>query len=222
VIKNSDLVILAAPVSTIKEKARRISEIINNDCIVFDVASTKEEIVSELDPLFPRFVGAHPIAGSEKKGIKNAKQGLFKNTVCILTPSNKTDSKALNKVKRLWFELGAKVVLIKPQSHDRILSFVSHLPHLTAFALMNSIPGDCLNLVPNSLKDSTRVAASDSVLWSDIFFSNKKNVLTAVKVLEEKIMDIKRSLMRNDRKKLIKILDHSKARRELLNASNST
>jgi len=222
VIKDSDLVILAAPVSAIKEKARRIAEIISKDCIVFDVASTKEEIVSLLDPLFPRFVGAHPIAGSERKGIKNARPGLFKDSICILTSTKRTDALALNKIKKLWLELGAKVVLMKPQAHDRILAFVSHMPHVAAFALINSVPSDCLGLAPNSLKDTTRVASSDSGLWSDIILSNKKNVITAVKVLENKISDIKKSLLRNDRKHLIKILNQAKARRDLLNASNPT
>jgi prephenate dehydrogenase len=167
-IKDADLVILAMPISAILELAPKISRIVNKDCLVFDVASTKFNITKKLSGLFRSFVGAHPLAGSEKRGINFARADLFLNSLCILTPVRNTDTAALLKVKKLWSALGCKTVTMSPQNHDRILSFVSHLSHIAAFSLINSIPAGFLKFSTASLKDTTRIASSDPRLWCDI------------------------------------------------------
>lgn len=217
IIKDADLVILATPVSTIIKSACQISKIVKPECIICDVGSTKEQIVSKLTSLIPHFVGCHPLSGSEKRGIKNAFAGLFKNSLCIITPVKNTDNKALLKVKKLWVHLGAKVITMNPKFHDQVLSFVSHLPHVVSFALINSISPAYFRFSASSLKDTTRIAASDSDLWLDIFFSNRENILKAVRTFEHRLSEIRKALIKKDRELLRKILEEAKTKRETLN-----
>jgi prephenate dehydrogenase len=216
IVKGADLVILATPVNIIKSQAARIARLVRPECIVCDVGSTKEEIVADLSKIFPRFVGCHPLAGSEKRGISNADAGLFKNALCILTPIKNTDKKTLGKIARLWVKLGSRVVRMDPKIHDRILSFVSHLPHLISYTLVNCVPAQYFKFCANSLRDTTRIAASDAELWSDIFLSNKKNILHAVDVLQKNLSAVKTALLKENRAVLFKIINTARAKREAL------
>jgi prephenate dehydrogenase len=216
ILKGAELVILATPVNAIKNQAAKIAGLVKPECIVCDVGSTKEEIVADLSKIFPRFIGCHPLAGSEKRGISNADAGLFKNTSCILTPIKNTDKRALAKIERLWVKLGSRVITLNPKAHDRILSYVSHLPHLVSFSLMNCVPSRYFKFCANSLRDTTRIAASDAELWSDIFLSNKKNILKAVGALQKNLSAVKTALLKEDRAALFKIIKTAKAKREAL------
>ena len=216
IIKDADLVVLAAPVNTILNSAEPISKIIRPDCIVTDVGSTKREIVSKLGMIFPGYVGSHPLAGSEKRGVLNADAGIFCGTLCILTPTRKTDKQALGKIKKLWNALGARVLLLPADSHDKILSFVSHLPHVAAFSLISIVPGKYLKFAASGLKDTTRIASSDSQLWSDIFLSNPKNISKAISLLQDVLSRIKSAIDKKDRKLLSSILKEAKKKRESL------
>lgn len=216
IIKDADLVILATPVGAILKLAPRISKIIARDSIVTDVGSTKQEIAVKLEKIFPGYVGSHPLAGSEKRGVDYADASLFKNTLCILTPTKNTNSKGLEKIKKLWQSLGAKVIFLSPKAHDKALSFVSHLPHIAAFSLINTVPKEHLRFASSGLSDSTRVAASDSQLWSDIFLSNKRNILGAISLLEKNLLKIKSAIKKQDKKLLNNILKKAKEKREIL------
>lgn len=216
VISNADLLILATPVDAIINLAPLISKIIKKECIVFDVGSTKKEIVSKLEKLFPNYVGSHPLAGSEKRSIKNAYPGIFKNSLCVLTPTKNTPAGALSKIKKLWCRIGARIVLLSPEAHDKILSFISHLPHLTAFSLMSIIPKKYLRFASSGLKDSTRVAASDSCLWSGIFLSNRKNIIKNIELLQANLSRIKSAVRNNDKRRLKLILDAARKKRGYL------
>lgn len=216
IIQDADLVILAVPVNTILNLAGRISKFVKKDCIVCDAGSTKQEIVSKLSKIFPNYVGAHPLAGSEKRGIQYASPDLFKNSVCILTPIKNTNPRALNKVKGLWNQLGARVTFLPPDRHDKILSFVSHLPHIAAFSLIDSISNKYLKFGSGGLRDVTRIALSDSNLWSDIFLSNKKYVLTAIKLFQKNLSKLGSAISNSDRKTLDRILKQAKNKREIL------
>lgn len=209
----ADLVILAAPVSVILSLAPKIFKIVKKDCIVTDVASTKELIVSKLDKLFSCYIGSHPLAGSEKQGVMNANPWMFKDSLCILTPTKNTDKKAQKKIKRLWNEVGAEVVTLSPQLHDKILSFASHLPHINAFSLIEIIPPKFLRFASSGLKDSTRIAASDAGLWSDIFLSNKKNISKAIGLFQKKLSKIKSAITRQDKATLMQILNQARKKR---------
>jgi prephenate dehydrogenase len=109
---------------------------VNTDCILTDVGSSKFEIVKALEHFLPRnikFVGAHPLAGSEKRGIEFADADIFNNSICVFTPTDNTDTEAMRRIKRLWQGLGAEVRILSPSLHDEIISFISHLPHILAF-----------------------------------------------------------------------------------------
>jgi prephenate dehydrogenase len=216
IIKDADLLILAAPVNIIIKLAPSIAKIVRKDCIVTDVGSTKEKIVASLEKRFLNFVGSHPLAGSEKRGIINAEADIFKGSLCILTPTKNTNKKAFKKIKLLWSNASAKTIILSPSTHDNILSFVSHLPHIVAFSLISAIPKQYLKFASTGLKDTTRIAASDSELWSEIFLSNKKNILKAIELLQDNLSRIKTSIQRKDKKRLVQILKEAKIKRQKL------
>lgn len=216
IIKDADLVILATPLNTILNLAPQISGVIKKECVVTDVGSTKERIVLHLEKIFPHYVGSHPLAGSEKRGMINAQAGIFKGSLCILTPTKNTNPEVLTLVKKLWSQLGVRTVLLSPQTHDEILAFISHLPHVIAFSLINLIPKAYLKFASTGLKDTTRIAASDSQLWMDIFLSNRKNMLKTIDLFQENLSRIKSAINKRDGKTLIKILKKAKGKREIL------
>lgn len=216
IINDADLLILATPVNNIISLAPKISKIISKHCIVMDVGSSKQEIVSRLSKIFPNYVGAHPLAGSEKRGIAFANKNLFNGSLCIITPDNKTRKGTLLKIKRLWLKVGAKTIETTPSTHDKIMAFVSHLPHAVSFALMNSIPEVFLRFAASGLKDTTRISASEPELWADIFMSNDKNILTALGMLEDNLKQVKFAIKTGNRTSLVKILEKAKTKRESL------
>jgi len=216
VIQGADLVVLATPVNTILNLAATISQFIKKDCIVTDVGSTKQAIVSKLSKIFPNYVGSHPLAGSEKRGLTNAQADIFKDSLCILTPTKNTPPKVLKRIKDLWNQLGARVVVMNPDTHDRILSFVSHLPHSIAFSLISTVPDKYLKFAANGLKDTTRIALSDSRLWVDIFLSNRKNMLESIQSFQDKLSAVKSAIHKRNEKALIRILKKAKGKREVL------
>ena len=216
VVRGADLIILATPVDAIIDIAAKIKGKLKEDCIVIDVGSTKEKIVSKLNSSFSNFVGCHPLAGSEKRGIANLESDIFTCSICIITPTVSTNKKALNKVKVFWAKLGTEIVIISPKEHDRVLAQTSHLPHAVAFALMNSIPEKFLALSSNGLRDTTRISGSDADLWSRIFLSNRDNLLFAISSFQEKLKVLKSALENKDKKLLIKILKIANRKRERL------
>ncbi|MFA6217080.1 MAG: prephenate dehydrogenase [Candidatus Omnitrophota bacterium] len=215
-LKDADFIILATPVKTILALAPAIAREIKPTCIVIDVGSTKEKIVVRLSKLFPRFVGCHPLAGSEKRGIENASGNLFMNSVCIITPLTSTDKKALGRVTAFWRTLGARIFFISPQKHDLALSFISHFPHIIAFALINAVPSQYLPIAPNSLRDTTRVASSEPELWADIFLTNRVNLEKTIKIFQENLALFQSAIRRNDKRKLIALLEKAKNKRGIL------
>lgn len=216
IIKGADLVIFATPVNSIIALAWPISRIISKDCLVTDVGSTKKEIVLCLEKVFANFVGSHPLAGSEKRSIANSELSMFRGTKCILTPTNKTSSRALNRIKKLWINLGATVITISPEIHDKILSFTSHLPHVAAFSLMGVVPKDYLKFASTGLGDTTRIAASDPELWVDIFLSNRQNLLKNIDLFSDRLMKIKKAIQKKDRGLLNSLLEEAKEKRDSL------
>jgi len=216
VVKDADLVILATPVEAIIEIALKIAKEIKKDCVVIDVGSTKEEIVSRVSRVIPNFIGCHPLSGSERRGVINLKADIFRNSICIVTPTAKTNKKVLNKVIFLWRSLGSKVVILSPKEHDRILSFTSHLPHAVVFSLMSCIPMEFLGLSSGGLRDSTRISASDASLWSEVFLSNRRNLLTSLSAFQAKLAVLKLAIERRNKKFLINILAAANKKREKL------
>ncbi|MFH0926296.1 MAG: prephenate dehydrogenase/arogenate dehydrogenase family protein [bacterium] len=188
-VRESDIVVLAVPVSIINNLIEQIIPHLKNNCIVTDVGSTKRKIVALADRIIPRdlsFVGGHPIAGTENSGVEASLIDLFLDKKCILTPTPKTNLDALEKVKKLWTAVGSEVVLMDAAIHDRIFATVSHLPHIIAFCLVNSLGEmkkdlpDILRYPGGGFKDFTRIASSDPKMWTDICLSNKEDILKSL------------------------------------------
>jgi prephenate dehydrogenase len=213
-ISEADLVILATPVNSIIQIGARIGSLIRPGALVTDTGSTKKLIVRKLENMLPNFVGAHPLSGSEKQGIINAEADLFCSSLCILTPTPKTSKAALGKIRRFWIELGARVVYLSPARHDKLISYVSHLPHIAAFCLIQSVPHNSLYLASSGLKDTTRIAASSDVLWKDILLTNSESVLNALKKFSSSLSRIKSAIIQKDTKALERILRQARLKRK--------
>lgn len=213
VIRDADLVVFATPPEVLLDLAHKAAKFIKDDCVVFDVASTKEKITRELDRLFSNYVGAHPLAGSEKRGIKYSDADLFRGSLCILTPTKNTSPIALGKVRAFWLKLGAKVFYLSGNKHDKILAFVSHLPHISAFSLVNAVPPEYLKFASSGFKDTTRIAGSNSLLWSQIFLGNRRNTLRAIRLFQANLDKIKSAIKNGNKRLLEKLLRKARDKR---------
>jgi prephenate dehydrogenase len=178
-----DLLMMGTPVRTIVPLTRLFLPRLARGCIVTDVGSVKGEIVRGMEKLLPkqiRFVAGHPIAGSEQWGAGAARPNLFVGHRTVLTPTEKTDEKALGKVAALWREVGADVEIMHPDVHDRVLGVISHLPHVLVYALINALEQtqvtgvDLKSYCAGGFKDFTRIASSRPELWRDICLMNRK------------------------------------------------
>ncbi|MBI3990736.1 MAG: prephenate dehydrogenase/arogenate dehydrogenase family protein [Candidatus Omnitrophica bacterium] len=179
-VKGADLVIIATPVGMVADYARAILPYLKDKCLITDLGSTKKEIVSEIERFLPDniyFVGSHPLAGSEKSGVKFANPVLFEGCTCVLTPTGKTVGTAVKKLKCLWEKLGANVVILSPERHDEVVALISHLPHLAACSLVSVLNNDGVKFVSTGFRDTTRVAASDPLMWRDICLTNREQIL---------------------------------------------
>jgi prephenate dehydrogenase len=178
-----DLLMMGTPVRTIVPLTQAFLPKLEAGCIVSDVGSVKGEIVRGMEKVLPasiNFVGAHPVAGSEQWGAQAARENLFVRHRTVLTPTKRTDSKALKKVAKLWRQVGADVEIMHPDVHDRVLGVISHLPHVLVYALVNALEKTHLKDVDlkaycaGGFKDFTRIASSRPELWRDICVMNRK------------------------------------------------
>ncbi|MEK6714545.1 MAG: prephenate dehydrogenase/arogenate dehydrogenase family protein [Candidatus Omnitrophota bacterium] len=218
-LSGCELIILCTPVKAIIKLFSSIRPYLCNGSIVTDVGSTKFEIVNAAKRILPKktdFIGGHPLAGSEKRGIDNAAKNLFKNSLCLLTPIRENKRGNLKKIKLFWQMLGAKVKVLKPAKHDEIVSLTSHLPHLIAFSLMEALPSDYLSYGSSGLKDTTRIASSDPLLWAEIFLTNRKAVLKSVSQFQEQLAQFTELIKRRDEKQLFAKIKKAKLKRDKL------
>src|SRR6476660_4810414 len=178
-----DFLMMGTPVETIVPLTKAFLPRLEPGCIISDVGSVKGAIVRGMERILPRqipFVAGHPIAGSEQWGAQAARPNLFVSHRCVLTPTRKTDRKALKKIAALWREVGAEVEIMSPEIHDRLLGVISHLPHVLVYALVNTLeraplPGvDLKAYCAGGFKDFTRIASSRPELWRDICVMNHK------------------------------------------------
>lgn len=218
-VQGADLVVFACPVQTIVKLLPEVNKSARRNCIITDVGSTKAEIVEEAEKILSNpgnFVGSHPLAGSEKRGIDHAVDDLYANTICLMTPTDKTSPVAKEKVKHMWTKIGAQVKFILPEEHDRILANVSHMPHLLSFVLMNVIPEGDLAFAAQGLKDATRIAASSPQMWAEIFLANKKNLLNALDNTVGQFAELRKAIIKSDEKLITDMITKAKERRDAL------
>ncbi|NJD57624.1 MAG: prephenate dehydrogenase/arogenate dehydrogenase family protein [Nitrospirae bacterium] len=190
---NADLVLLAAPVGSFAELAKRASSSLKKGAVVTDVGSVKGRLVRELEGIMPpgvHFVGSHPIAGSDRSGIQHADKDLFRDALCMLTPTEHSDAAAVSTVADLWQRLGAKVVHMDPDQHDRVYAAVSHLPHIIAYAMVNTVSDvdrSFLSYCGQGFRDMTRIAASSPEIWTDIALLNGGNIREMIAIFTQNL-----------------------------------
>ena len=211
-VSQADLVVLCSPVSAMTPLVREMVAFLRPGCLVTDVGSVKKPLVGEIQALMPDdvyFVGSHPIAGGEKSGFEASRADLFQEEKCIVTPTPKTNPTALKKISELWEQAGMKVISMDVEEHDLILGAVSHLPHVIAYVLMNTIGGistknyeEITSFSGKGLKDITRIASSDPVMWRDICLSNKKPVLNLIDIFQGTLQQV-RNLIENEDRQLL-------------------
>ena len=223
-LKGAEIIFIATPVHTIRQTLDKIGGIIRDrKVIVTDVGSTKKEICKYASKFRGRFtfIGGHPMAGSEKAGVENSTPDLFKGSVCLLAEDKRIKEELSGKLKSLWEALGARVYMISPEKHDRNLAFSSHLPHVVAYALAGTADGEFLpEMAATGFKDTTRIASSDAVIWTDIFMSNRKYMLEAVKKYKKVLLKVEKCIKDKDEQQLQKYLkDFKKVRDELFKAN---
>ncbi len=215
-----DVVVLAVPVLTIETVLRELGEI---NAVVTDVGSVKQPVLAAFRAVYgeipANFVPGHPIAGSERHGVTAAKKGLFKQHRVLLTPLANTDEAALGLVDGLWRSLGAEVVTMDAEHHDLVLGQTSHLPHLLAYSLIDTLSaqGDSLEIfdyAAGGLRDFSRIAASDPVMWADIFLSNREALLKILAEFSSDLDELKATIEQGNREDLLARLSRSKAARD--------
>ncbi len=214
-----DIVVLASPVRTFRGIAESIKPHLKEECIVTDLGSVKGKLVFDLERILgTRYVGSHPIAGTEKSGVQHSFGELFKGKKIIITPTESTNKNALEKVVELWKLTEGVIEFMDPALHDWVFGAVSHLPHAVAFALIDALiemsdEVDLFKYPGGGFKDFTRIAASDPVMWRDIFLENKENVLKSIDMYVKSLMKLK-SLIEDDKEEeLTSYLREAKTRR---------
>jgi prephenate dehydrogenase len=218
-VENADLVILATPIQTILSLLTTLGSRLKRGCIVTDIGSTKASIVSAAQKHLPShifFVGGHPLAGSEKKGVEFSDANLFQQSFCLLTPTEKTNKDALEKVSEVWTRMGCLIKSVSPDEHDSILAFTSHVPHLLAYGLVDAIPPDYLVFGATGLKDTTRIASSNPQLWSDVCMQNSKNILKSLDEMIRVLSTYRKAIIVRDEGSLTEAFKRAKEKRDSL------
>ncbi|OQY23339.1 MAG: prephenate dehydrogenase [Desulfobacteraceae bacterium 4572_35.2] len=225
-VKDADVVLLAVPVGSMQEAARAVLTHMKPGSILTDTGSVKQTVVDLLEPLAIEydvlFVGGHPISGTERSGAGAAFKELYQNKRCILTPTFNTNNTALTIVERLWCAAGSEVVKMDVVKHDRILAAISHLPHMIAYSLVNSVrcydryPENILDFSAGGFRDFTRIASSDPVMWRDIALTNRESLLEMITQFEQFLAELKQDIDRGDMERLFKFFQQSKISRDAI------
>ncbi|MEJ2696992.1 MAG: prephenate dehydrogenase/arogenate dehydrogenase family protein, partial [Candidatus Sulfobium sp.] len=202
--RDSDLIVLATPVGTFTDLVRQSSASFREGAVVTDTGSVKGDLVYEMEKLMPagvRYIGSHPITGSDRSGIDSSRADLFQNSKCIVTPTGDSDPSALEVIIGLWRSLGSDVITMEPARHDRIYASVSHLPHVVAYVLLNTaadIDPSCLEFSGQGFKDTTRIAGSSPELWRDICLMNRDNLVEMIAIFQKNLDTLSRYLRDSD------------------------
>lgn len=219
-ISNVECVILAVPVGVMVQKAKEVTSYLRKGCIMTDVGSVKSSIVTQIEGIMPEgtyFIGGHPMAGSERQGIRYAREDLFEGSTCIVTKTKNSDKKSFELICQLWMAIGAnKILKITPYIHDRIVAQISHLPHITSVCTCLSPKRGSLQYIGSGFRDITRVCASDPELWADIFLLNKKNILSAIRRFKRYVDKVQDLISNDDKKNLLRLLKDAQHLRKRL------
>jgi len=218
-MKQADIAVFCTPVDRITEQVLSAAPVCAPGTLLTDAGSTKAKIVAAIEGRLSNkvaFVGSHPLAGSEKHGPEHAAADLFVERWTVVTPTPKTDLKAVERTCDFWQALGARVRLMSPEDHDRALAVTSHLPHLAASALAGILPPELHELSATGFRDTTRVAAGDPDLWSAIFSHNRQALLDALCRYSDRVQEFRRALEAGDEAAIHDLLTQAKRVRDAL------
>ena len=222
-VSGADLVLLAVPVAATEATLKAIRHLVNPDMLIMDVGSSKRDVVDAARRVLKHDVGVfgpfHPITGREVSGVENADAGLYQGRQVILTPIERTLTTKLDKARALWQALGCEVLEMSPESHDAAFAAVSHLPHLVAFALMNSIADqpegqDYLSMAGPGFRDFSRIAASDPQMWRDVLIANREELGRQTALFQQALADLQKLIasgQADDLERLINRASHARA-----------
>ena len=216
-IRPADVIVFATPVDQIAPSILEAVRHFSSKALITDAGSTKAEIIRELDDALPpkiRFVGGHPLAGGEKAGVEHATADLFAGRVAIVTPTERTPRTVVRDATEFWASLGARVITMSPAEHDEAVAAISHLPHLLASAVARSTPKERLDLAASGWRDTTRIAAGDAELWTQILLANRRNVLKSLARFEKTVSRFKDALKNDDPAALKRLLAEAKRIRD--------
>ncbi len=228
-VEDSDLVVIATPLSSYKNIISKIKNSLKIGAILTDVGSVKENIINLVEKNIPEnisWIPSHPIAGTEESGPAAGFSELFKNRWCILTPSKKVKEKDINLLQTFWEKVGSKVDIMDAKQHDYILSITSHIPHLIAYNIVNTSlniqdekESSIVKYSAGGLRDFTRIAASNPIMWRDVFIQNKNNTSKMVDKFIRNLEDLKKAIENEDGKKLEQIFTKTKKiRKDIVSA----
>jgi prephenate dehydrogenase len=232
-VNNADLVIISSPLSSYKEILSQIQSNLKKGSILTDTGSAKKEInkiIKKSSLSDVTWIASHPIAGTEYSGPESGFAELFEKRWCILSADENTDKKEITKLEKFWIDLGSKIKVMSFEHHDYVLSLTSHLPHAVAYSIVktaisddNKFKDDVIQYSAGGLRDFTRIAASDPLMWKDIFIDNSENILKVLDNYSKNLDEIKSAIKNKDSKKLIEIFSSTrKVRKEIIEAGQDT
>lgn len=225
VLEGAELVVLCVPIGAMGALARQIAPLLSTQAVVTDVGSVKGPVVAELSAIFTpraRFVGSHPMAGSEQTGLEAARADLFDGAACLVTPHEGSDAEAVSAVREFWRTLGGRVSELPPARHDELVALISHLPHLLAATLINTVAAEnpaAFDFAGPGFRDTTRVAAGPPEMWAEILRSNAPAVRRATEAMIEKLREFVTLLDRDA--PMTAFLTHAKTQRDRLRLPKS-
>lgn len=206
-VAGADLVVVAVPVLKIGETIKKAASGLTSPCIITDVGSVKKAIIDECEAALPNgitYVPGHPIAGTENSGVESAMANLYNERVCILTPTSNTPQADIGKIREMWQEAGSRVVIMDAATHDRLLAAISHLPHMIAYTLVNTVAAagekniDFLKYSAGGFRDFTRIASSSPEMWTDVCAMNKDNIIGMIENFQRQLETLKRLMAKDD------------------------
>jgi prephenate dehydrogenase len=219
IITGADMIILCVPIGVMAKLVKQMLPYMKKNALVTDEGSVKAPVEKSLAFLLKgkaRWIGSHPMAGSEQAGLSAAKKNLFRDATVVLTPTKATASSTLRDAKHFWKNLGGRVVVLSPEKHDQLAAQISHLPHLAAALLTLSVSKESLSLVGSGFRDTTRIAEGPSAMWREILMMNRKEVLKSLKEFLRLAENTRRQLASGKEKDLERLLEKAGAVRRLI------
>jgi len=231
--RDSDLIIIATPLSSYKEIILSIKDDLKKGAILTDTGSVKKEVMKIIHNINLKeinWIPSHPIAGTEESGPKAGHEDMFKNRWCIISPPKDSNEKSIKILKTFWEAIGSNVKIMTPEQHDEILSLTSHLPHAIAYNIVRTVMNvedklkqEVIQYSAGGLRDFTRIAASNPLMWRDIFLDNNENITKGIDNFIEKLQELKKALNDKNGAKLYQIFNSTKeVRKEIIKAGQDT